>query len=99
MTYNVFGGTLNLAQSCVSRDVICCCSDESASERVNSVADVVCWQQRTHGHVHPDSEVRQILSPPAATSKARHHPMTAHVHDVAVSPGMSVCRHCVLAAC
>ena len=56
--------------------------------------DVGVQSHRAPYNVHPDSEVRQILSP---VPKGRHHGgSTGHLH-VSASPGMSaaVCDVCV----
>jgi len=52
----------------------------------------LCAQSHRGAHVHPDSEVRQIMSPQTLVSSSkstRHHAgSTGHLHVSAASPGM-----------
>jgi len=85
MTYNVFGGTLSLTQSV----------NQSLSVSDIDDDDGAVQSQRTQCHVHPDSEVRQILSPRTTVSKGRQHGSTGHLRDP-VSPGRSALVYCCM---
>ena len=49
---------------------------------------VMSWWivQSSQRHVHPDSEVRQILSPRTTAPRGRHHASTGQLRDT-TSPG------------
>ena len=73
-------GTVVLCLSLSSND-----DDDDADDDDDDDDDDV-QSQRTQCHVHPDSEVRQILSPRTTMSKGRHQGSTGHLRDP-VSPG------------